>query len=108
MQEPVIPTNYITRKSNNAMLLAFAKGNAGAARVLSEKLLPKACAQAFNYLHKQTDVKDIAQDAFLDCGVLHQTGKKMCQLSTWLYFQSSNGFYVRLRRKTYTCFPKIR
>ena len=74
-----MPTDNIIRKSSNTLLLAFAKGNAGATRVLSKKLLPKVYAQALNHLDNQADAKDIAQEALVDCGVLHLTGKEMCQ-----------------------------
>ena len=89
-----MPTDHITRKSNNVMLLAFAKGNAGATRVLSEKLLPKVCVEAFNHPRNQADHRDIAQEAFLNGGVLHQTEKEMCQNSNLALF-AANKFLLR-------------
>ena len=80
-----MPIDHITQKNNNSLLFAFAKVNAEAARVLSERLFSKAYAQAFHQLHNQADVKDIAQEAFLNSVVWHQIGKRMvpkCQLGS--------------------------
>lgn len=80
-----MPIDHRTQKSNNALLLAFAKSDAGAAHILSERLLPKAYAQAFHVLRNQADAEDVAQKAFLNCGVRHQTGKRTvqkCQLGS--------------------------
>ena len=72
-----MPIDHITQKNNNSLLFAFAKVNAEAARVLSERLFSKAYAQAFHQLHNQADAADIAHKAFLDSGVWHQIGKRM-------------------------------
>lgn len=59
---PIDPT---TQMSDNALLAAFAKGHSDAARLLCERLLPKAYAQAFFRLHNQADAEDIAQETFI-------------------------------------------
>ena len=59
---PIDPT---TQMGDNALLAAFAKGHSDAARLLCERLLPKAYAQAFFRLHNQADAEDIAQEAFI-------------------------------------------
>lgn len=61
-----MPINHKTKTSDNALLVAFAKGIAGAARVPSERLLPKAYAQVPHQLRNQADAEDIAKGAFLD------------------------------------------
>ena len=65
MQEPALQIDPTTQMSDNALLAAFAKGHADAARLLSERLLPKAYAQAFFRLRNQADAEDIAQEAFI-------------------------------------------
>ena len=104
-----MPIDHITQKSNNALLLSFAKGNAGAARVLSERLLPKAYAQAFHQLRNQTAAEDIAQEAFFRLWRMSPDWKEDgTKVSTWLYQVVQNLCYDRLRYNPYTSFADIR
>ena len=86
MQTTAMPIDHITRKSNNALLLAFAKGNTRAARVLSDSLLPKIYARAFHQIRNQADAEDIAQEAVFRLWRMAPDWKKDgASVSTWLY-----------------------
>ena len=102
---PIDPT---TRMSDNALLAAFAKGHADAARLLTERLLPKAYAQAFFWLRNQADAEDIAQEAFIRLwGMAPNWAEDGTKVSTWLYKVVQNLCYDRLRRKPSTSLADI-
>ena len=102
---PIDPT---TQMSDNALLAAFAKGHADAARLLSERLLPKAYAQAFFRLRNQADAEDIAQEAFIRLWRMAPNwAEDGTKVSTWLYKVVQNLCYDRLRRKPSTSLADI-
>jgi len=102
---PIDPT---TQMSDNALLAAFAKGHADAARLLSERLLPKAYAQAFFWLRNQADAEDIAQEAFIRLWRMAPNwAEDGTKVSTWLYKVVQNLCYDRLRRKPSTSLADI-
>jgi len=102
---PIDPT---TQMSDNALLAAFAKGHADAARLLSEQLLPKAYAQAFFRLRNQADAEDIAQEAFIRLWRMAPNwAEDGTKVSTWLYKVVQNLCYDRLRRKPSTSLADI-
>ncbi len=59
-----MPVDRITQISDNALLAAFAKGNAEAGSILSQTLLPNAHAHAFHYLHNRADSEHVVQEDF--------------------------------------------
>lgn len=102
---PIDPT---TQMSDNALLAAFAKGHADAARLLSERLLHKAYAQAFFRLRNQADAEDIAQEAFIRLWRMAPNwAEDGTKVSTWLYKVVQNLCYDRLRRKPSTSLADI-
>ncbi|NDH26395.1 MAG: sigma-70 family RNA polymerase sigma factor, partial [Rhodobacteraceae bacterium] len=102
---PIDPT---TQMSDNALLAAFAKGHADAARLLSERLLPKAYAQAFFRLRNQADAEDIAQEAFIRLWRMAPNwAEDGTKVSTWLYKVVQHLCYDRLRRKPSTSLADI-
>lgn len=102
---PIDPT---TQMSDNALLAAFAKGHADAARLLSERLSPKAYAQAFFRLRNQADAEDIAQEAFIRLWRMAPNwAEDGTKVSTWLYKVVQNLCYDRLRRKPSTSLADI-
>jgi RNA polymerase sigma-70 factor (ECF subfamily) len=108
MQEPAMPIDPTTQMSDNALLAAFAKGHADAARLLSERLLPKAYAQAFFWLRNQADAEDIAQEAFIRLWRMAPNwAEDGTKVSTWLYKVVQNLCYDRLRRKPSTSLADI-
>ena len=103
-----MPIDATTQMSDNALLAAFAKGHADAARLLSERLLPKAYAQAFFRLRNQADAEDIAQEAFIRLWRMAPNwAEDGTKVSTWLYKVVQNLCYDRLRRKPSTSLADI-
>ena len=51
--------------SDGALMVLFANGDPGAARVLTERLLPRALGHATRVLGDRAEAEDIAQEAML-------------------------------------------
>jgi RNA polymerase sigma-70 factor (ECF subfamily) len=85
----------------DAVLLArFAGGDHGAARALTELLLPGALRQAWRMLGDQAEAEDVAQDAMLR--LWRQAGDWRAgeaRVSTWLYRVVHNLCIDRMRRR---------
>lgn len=86
--------------SDADLLLAFAAGDAQAARDLTQRLLPRVLAQATRMLANASEAEDVAQEAMLRLWKIApdwQTGT--AQVSTWLYQVTANLCTDRLRRR---------
>lgn len=85
----------------DAVLLArFAAGDQGAARALTEQLLPGALRQAWRILGDRTEAEDVAQDAMLRLwrqAADWRAGE--ARVSTWLYRVVHNLCIDRIRRR---------
>jgi RNA polymerase sigma-70 factor (ECF subfamily) len=90
-----------TSADEDAVLLArFAAGDQGAARSLTELLLPGALRQAWRMLGDQTEAEDVAQEAMLRLwrqAVDWRAGE--ARVSTWLYRVVHNLCIDRMRRR---------
>jgi RNA polymerase sigma-70 factor (ECF subfamily) len=86
---------------DDAMLLArFAAGDQGAARVLTDQLLPRVLRQAWRILGDEAEAEDVAQDAMLR--LWRQAGdwrSGEAQISTWLYRVTRNLCIDRIRKR---------
>lgn len=84
---------------DDALMLLFARGEAGAARILTARLLPRVLNHAARVLGNRTDAEDVAQEAMLRlwraAGDWQAGGAKV---STWLYRVTANLAIDRLRR----------
>ncbi|MAX73937.1 MAG: RNA polymerase subunit sigma [Nioella sp.] len=84
---------------DDALMLLFAQGEAGAARILTARLLPRVLNHAARVLGNRTDAEDVAQEAMLRlwraAGDWQAGGAKV---STWLYRVTANLAIDRLRR----------
>ena len=90
-----------TGVDEDAILLArFAAGDQGAARSLTELLLPGALRQAWRMLGDQAEAEDVAQDAMLRLwrqAADWRAGE--ARISTWLYRVVHNLCIDRMRRR---------
>ena len=86
---------------NDASLLArFAVGDQGAARILTDRLLPGVMRQAWRILGDEAEAEDVAQDAMLR--LWRQAGDWRAgeaRISTWLYRVTHNLCIDRIRKR---------
>ncbi len=85
---------------DTALLVLFAKGDAAAARLLTERLLPRALRHATRVLGDAAEAEDVAQEAMMR---LWRTAPDWrsdgpAQPSTWLHKVVANLAVDRLRR----------
>lgn len=90
-----------TSVDEDSMLLArFAAGDQGAARALTEQLLPGALRQAWRILGDRAEAEDVAQDAMLRLWRQASDWRAgEARVSTWLYRVVHNLCIDRIRRR---------
>jgi RNA polymerase sigma-70 factor (ECF subfamily) len=82
------------------LLAAFARGDAAAARVLTDRLLPRIYRFAARTLGDRAEAEDVVQEALLRLwrqAPLWRPGE--AQVATWVYRVASNLCTDRLRRR---------
>jgi RNA polymerase sigma factor (sigma-70 family) len=85
---------------DGALLIAYANGDAGAARTLMERLVPRVLGQASRMLADPSEAEDVAQEAMLRLWKVAPDWRQgEAQVSTWLYRVTANLCTDRLRRK---------
>lgn len=86
---------------DDAQLLSkFAVGDQGAARVLTDRLLPGVLRQAWRILGDEAEAEDVAQEAMLR--LWRQAGDWRvgeARISTWLYRVTHNLCIDRIRKR---------
>ncbi|MDP5085135.1 MAG: RNA polymerase sigma factor [Yoonia sp.] len=86
--------------SDAAVLAAFANGDQQAARILTQRLLPRVLAQATRMLANPTEAEDVAQDAMMRLWKIAPAWRQdEAQVSTWLYRVVANLCTDRLRKR---------
>ncbi|MEJ6401286.1 RNA polymerase sigma factor [Yoonia sp. 2307UL14-13] len=86
--------------SDEALLIAFAKGDQRAARHLADRLLPRALGQAARMLSDRDEAEDVAQEAMMRLWRIAPDWRQgEAQVSTWLYRVVANLCIDRLRRR---------
>jgi RNA polymerase sigma factor (sigma-70 family) len=89
-----------TEAPDAALLIAFANGDAGAAQLLAERLLPRTLAQAQRMLSDRAEAEDVAQEAMMRLWrIAGEWRQGEAQVSTWLYRVTANLCTDRLRRR---------
>lgn len=85
---------------DGALMVLFARGDAEAARLLSDRLLPRAMRHAARVLGNLADGEDVAQDAMLRLWRAAQEWRTdgTAKPSTWLHKVVANLCVDRLRR----------
>ena len=82
-----------------ALLAAFARGEAAAARVLTDRLLPRVHRFAARILGDRTEAEDVAQEAMLRLWRQAPSWRPgEAQVTTWVFRVASNLCTDRLRR----------
>jgi len=86
---------------DDALMVLFARGDVDAARILTDRLLPRVYRHAARVLGDRTEAEDIAQEAMLRLWRAapdwHLDGP--ARPRTWLYRVTANLAVDRLRRK---------
>lgn len=86
---------------DDALLLSrFAVGDQGAARALTDRLLPAVLRQAWRILGDEAEAEDVAQEAMLR--LWRQAGEWRAgeaRISTWLYRVTHNLCIDRIRKR---------
>ena len=85
--------------SDDSLMLLFANGDAGAARILTARLLPRVLSHAARVLGDRAEAEDVAQEAMLRlwrAAADWQAGG--AKPSTWLYRVTANLAVDRLRK----------
>lgn len=94
-----MPFDQLTSLSDNALLVAYANGNKGAAHVLTQRLMPKVFAQAYHMLRNRADAEDVTQEAFVRLWRIAPDWKQdKAKVTTWLYRVVANLCTDRLRK----------
>jgi RNA polymerase sigma-70 factor (ECF subfamily) len=83
-----------------ALLVAYANGDASAARLLASRLLPRVMGQAVRMLQDHAEAEDVAQDAMMRLWKIAPDWRQgEAQVSTWLYRVVANLCTDRLRKR---------
>jgi RNA polymerase sigma-70 factor (ECF subfamily) len=85
--------------SDDSLMLLFANGDAGAARILTARLLPRVLSHAARVLGDRAEAEDVAQEAMLRLWrVAADWRAGGARPSTWLYRVTANLSVDRLRK----------
>lgn len=86
--------------SDETLLLAYARGDAAAARALTLRLTPRVLGQAFRRLGDRAEAEDVTQEALLRLWRFAPAYRPdEAKVSTWLYRVVANLCTDRLRRR---------
>ena len=90
--------------SDDALMVLFANGEAGAARVLTARLLPRALRHATRVLGQASEAEDVAQEAMLRLwrAATDWQADGPARPATWLYRVTANLAVDRLRARART------
>ena len=87
--------------SDDALMVLFAKGEVGAARLLTARLLPRVLSHATRVLGSRAEAEDVAQEAMLRlwraAADWHADGP--ARPGTWLYRVTANLSVDRIRAR---------
>lgn len=83
-----------------ALLLAYANGDPDAARILSQRLLPRVYGQAMRMLADRAEAEDVAQEAMVKLWKIAPNWREgEAQISTWLFRVVANLCTDKLRKR---------
>ncbi|ROT95867.1 RNA polymerase sigma factor [Histidinibacterium lentulum] len=94
------PIRAMTEPDDGALLAAFAAGDLAAARLLTERLAPRALGQAGRMLGDAAEAEDVVQEALLRLWRIAPDWRHgEAQVSTWLWRVVANLCTDRLRAR---------
>lgn len=95
-----MPLDALSEVSDEALLVAFANGDRDAARVLTQRLTPRALGFASRMLGDRAEAEDVTQEAMLRLWRLAPDWRQgEAKVSTWLYRVVYNLCIDRTRRR---------
>lgn len=95
-----MPADARTPPSDDALLALYAGGDDQAARILTERLLPRVFGHAARLLGDRAEAEDVAQEAMMRLWRLAPDWRQgEAQVRTWLYRVTANLCTDRLRRR---------
>ena len=88
------------------LLAAYARGDAGAARVLTVRLTPRAFRQAMRMLGEAAEAEDVAQEAMMRLWRIAPAWRHgEAKVTTWLFRVVANLCTDRLRKRKRNAMP---
>jgi RNA polymerase sigma-70 factor (ECF subfamily) len=98
-----MPPDQMPLDAEGALLVAYANGDADAARELAAALAPRVLAQATRMLADRAEAEDVTQEAMLRLWhVAPEWRQGEARVATWLYRVTANLCTDRLRRRRVT------
>ena len=90
----------LSQAPDAALLVAYANGDAEAAQVLAQRLLPGVLGQATRMLSDRTEAEDVAQEAMIRLWKIAPDWRQdEAKVSTWLYRVVANLCTDKLRKR---------
>ena len=81
-----MPRDNLTEVSDERLLVLYANGDPGAARLLSQRLVPRMLGVATRLLGDRAEAEDVAQEAMIRLWRVAPCWRAgEAQVSTWLY-----------------------
>jgi RNA polymerase sigma-70 factor (ECF subfamily) len=95
-----MPHDALTDLPDDALLVLYASGDAGAARQLTARLAPIVLAHAWRMLGDRAEAEEVTQEAMLRLWrIAPQWRRGEARVTTWLYRVVANLCTDRLRRR---------
>lgn len=95
-----MPYDAMNDRGDEDLLLAFAGGDAAAARALTGRLGPRVFAHAMRMLGDRAEAEDVAQDALLKLWRIAPSWRVgEAKVTTWLYRVTANMCIDRMRKR---------
>jgi len=96
-----MPRDTLAQVSDEVLLVLYANGDAGAARALTQRLVPRVIGYAMRVLSDRAEAEDVAQEAMLRLWrVAPDWRQGEAKVTTWLYRVATNLCTDRLRGRT--------
>ncbi len=94
-----MPLDAMDEVTDDALLVLYANGDAGAARALTLRLTPRVLAHSYRLLGDRAEAEDVAQDAMMRLWKIAPHWRQgEAKVTTWLYRVVANLCTDRLRK----------